>query len=401
VGLDGIIFAQARSSSVCANVTPASLQVLYGGVGGTGTSAACNDPARVQAVNDLVLCLSLPGAADLHLLRRDDVSGTSDALNSLTGIKNYCNNGSAAYGASSGPSNGANLDNDPIRKNCITQLTSCERPIDSASGAACPKGTHGLVIALSEADDLASGCPISVSATIGTRISVRSGSRDMLGVSGLEATKQAKAFLVNKIGPTLASIRGGSYPLARPLMINSKEDNALVNYEQEFYHRVTAKKSLTGDTYSDGSTPSGYTPNFGRCYTDRYLNKYGFISCVRDCQLDISANSGNLCEDGLSKARLDTIVGRDCAETGGSCSATLACCTGVACGADGKCPAGPAVGASCTAHNKCDSGFCSSGTCATRAAGESCVMDRNCASGLTCTVKCGSGQACKLGVCGT
>lgn len=208
------------------------LMVVLAGVDGSGTIAACSDPRRVQAVNDLTQCL---GVAELdHLYRRDDNSGTTDTIRDRLLVTpqsstapgsdptrypwiggRFCNgkaiggiDGSAlqlglcsvtrtqlckadgstgagppAWGlCPSGETCQFNLNNqdfDPIRRPCVPgdathAPTTCT---DLTTGVACngltdPPGTNctqGLVVALSDTDP---GDPVNVT-DITTSIAAR------------------------------------------------------------------------------------------------------------------------------------------------------------------------------------------------------------------------------------
>src|SRR5215813_9829221 len=85
VGLDAAVIVQKNVSTRCPNIqefkdapgNPAThwLKLILGGVDGTGSAAACSNPARVEAVQALADCMHVDHIE--HFYRRDNNSGTT------------------------------------------------------------------------------------------------------------------------------------------------------------------------------------------------------------------------------------------------------------------------------------------------------------------------------------
>src|SRR5215468_4875791 len=69
---NGSAFNNLASTSNYSNL----LMIILSGVDGSGSIAACSDPRRIQAVQDLAGCMGVDHIE--HLYRRDDNSGTTD-----------------------------------------------------------------------------------------------------------------------------------------------------------------------------------------------------------------------------------------------------------------------------------------------------------------------------------
>lgn len=86
IGLDGVsLFVKADNTA-----TKISLDVLrsiYGGIDGSGSTAACADAARVH---DFAKLEPSSNAGTIHALRRNDESGTTETFKALVGVKAFC-----------------------------------------------------------------------------------------------------------------------------------------------------------------------------------------------------------------------------------------------------------------------------------------------------------------------
>src|SRR5215813_3733139 len=125
LGLDAAVIIQKNVATKCPNIqefrslpgNPAThwLQLLLGGIDGSGSAAACSHSARLDALQAIADCMNVLQID--HFYRRDDNSGTSDTMKEKLGVCNFCNNGT---GVSKGPMNTSNADNDPIRRQCVS-----------------------------------------------------------------------------------------------------------------------------------------------------------------------------------------------------------------------------------------------------------------------------------------
>jgi hypothetical protein len=333
--------AGAACSATCVNYNSV-MSIILSGVDGSGTIAACADPRRVQAIQDVAGNL---GATTLsHLFRRDDNSGTTDTFKDrIMVVKNtgaqatryvytggrFCNgtaigqitSASAQQGicsvsrattcftnadcAASGAGqvcqyNLNNQDFDPIRRPCTPSdatraPTTCT---DMTTGARClasdnnPNCTQGFIVALSDTDPGASDITVS----IGKRVGLGDGS--VIGYAGREAALNtgAKALKVNTIGSTDDNVRPGTYLLARRLFI-----------QNTFVNSVDANDIPT-DTETANSVKGGGNDQLtkeqalwtavlsNRTLMDPIVRQYNFIRCAAAGDgADPSLESGNLC----------------------------------------------------------------------------------------------------------
>ena len=249
------------------------LMVVMGGVDGSGTLAACSDPRRVQAVQDLASALGV-STID-HLYRRDDNSGTTDTWKdriitiassadprypwlggrfcngqSIGGINGaatqtgFCATGTpltvttttctkdanCATVAPASPSNACwfnrnNQDLDPIRRPCVAAdathaPTSCTNVL---TGAPCNPGdvncTQGLVVALTDADPGSTDITTSIAARIKNDSTGQS-----VGYAGKEAVlpgKGTKGLTINTTSFSDTNVRKGTYLLSRRLFLQN------------------------------------------------------------------------------------------------------------------------------------------------------------------------------------
>jgi hypothetical protein len=251
--------------------------IILSGVDGSGTLAACSDPRRVRALQDLAFNLGLGGSVN-HIYRRDENSGTTDTFKDRIMVVNATSDttlypltgGRFCNGASIGGINGAavqqglcsvsravcttdancptgqkcwfnlnNPDYDPIRRPCTPDLpglapTSCT---DMTTGLPCrPEDgnsncTQGLIVALSDTD--AAGSTVTdITTSIGYRIGQGDGS--LIGYAGREAASSTfvtAALAINGIRPTDDNVRASTYLLARRLFIQNGFVNSTSVYD--------------------------------------------------------------------------------------------------------------------------------------------------------------------------
>ncbi|MEI6225929.1 MAG: hypothetical protein WCS72_14320 [Deltaproteobacteria bacterium] len=334
------------------------LEIILSGIDGTGSTAACADPRRVQAIADLAACQGV--SAINHFYRRDDNSGTTDTFKDkiMRGGAGgrFCNG--AALGSLGGNKAHPNLNNqdlDPIRRPCdVSSATRSQVTCtDVTTGALCNSSaatcTQGFITALSEND----GTISDITVTIGARVAADSTGATM-GFAGREGAKvnpNANAAFVNTNPPTNDLVRLDSYMLARRLFLQRGPANPTLDAGVDFNATNTAPPPAAGPpagclttpptvtgaacgnqrvnntavltaglTCPDGSAnlcagggttqrgledtlfnymtdPGGSaSPDGapGRCNTDPIVVQYGFIPCLDSC-LDTPTGSANLC----------------------------------------------------------------------------------------------------------
>lgn len=130
IGWDGLAVARHRpDTDQCNDLGGAqwdtTLRTIYGGVDGSGSFAACDDPARHQLLNNYDEVFNRAGlgcgtesCTELrHAYRRGERSGTTGVFKSLVGVDNFCN---VEDPASEDHLLNDNQDNDPVRRCCAT-----------------------------------------------------------------------------------------------------------------------------------------------------------------------------------------------------------------------------------------------------------------------------------------
>jgi hypothetical protein len=249
------------------------MSVILSGVDGSGTLAACADPRRVQAVQDLAQYLGV--ATIQHFIRRDENSGTTDTFKDRIMVVNATSDavayprtgGRFCNGASIGGISGSTLqqglcsanrstvctadvqcdaitpnskcwfnlnnpDYDPIRRPCLAAdatnaPTSCT---DMTTGLRCQASdgnvncTQGLIVALSDTDPGSS----DITTSIGNRVGSSAG--DVIGFAAREAAQGAlttKALAINTHRSTDVKVRNSLYLLARRLFIQNSFANSV------------------------------------------------------------------------------------------------------------------------------------------------------------------------------
>ena len=322
------------------------MEVILSGIDGSGTTAACSDPRRVQAVADFSSANGV--AAITHVYRRDENSGTTDTFKDKVAVGRFCNgNAIGVLGTNTSNYNLNNQDFDPIRRPCDAPNASriAVACTDLTTGLACtdsvanPNCTQGLVTALSDNDPGISDITVSIA----TRVSNDS-TGATIGYAGREgvriSTLNTAGPLINTFPPSDTLVRANNYMLSRRLFLqrgpNSPPLDSTVNPTatsvrsnstgvcpsgQTCTERVqntnTTSSTIkcpqnTGNICAGGGTtqtafedalfnymtdPAGLGSQDaapGRCNTDPILKQYGFLTCLDDCTLTPSGGS-NLC----------------------------------------------------------------------------------------------------------
>jgi hypothetical protein len=313
------------------------MSVILSGVDGSGTLAACADPRRVQALQDLAGCM---GVADIeHLYRRDDNSGTTDTFKDRIMVTaaadtrypyvggRFCNGTSIGNITGTTLQTGVcsvtrtnttckvdancptgevcqfnlnNQDFDPIRRACVAAdgthaPTSCT---DMTTGRTCqatdnnPNCTQGVIVALTDPD------PGTDSATnaIGARVK-NDASGQSMGYAGREAVlpgKGTRGLTVNKVGFSDANVRKEAYLLSRRLFLQNS-----VAAGQPLVDQPSDTASFNGLT-GQGTNQLTAEQNFFNWITQRpnldpIVSKYNYITCHTDPTVDPCGLSNNLC----------------------------------------------------------------------------------------------------------
>lgn len=314
------------------------MSVVLSGVDGSGTMAACSDPRRIQAVQDIANLLGVTTIS--HVLRRDDNSGTTDtfkdrimvvpnvgaiaarytwtggrfcngtALGGINGAavqQGICSNNrallcttSAACGAGTCQFNLNNQDFDPIRRPCMAATATAAPTIctDMVTGLRCqasdgnPNCTQGLVVALSDVDPGAS----DITTSIGKRIGASTG--EIMGYAGREAGSAVfgtKTLNINTIQSIDDRVRDSTYLLARRLFvqnsfINSTDVNDIPTDNQ-------TANAVTGGSVDQRNKEQAFWNGFlsNRLKMDPIVRQFNFVRCGTVDGEDPGTLSNNLC----------------------------------------------------------------------------------------------------------
>lgn len=237
-------------STLCQDVSPGyipgqqdtapvdnSIARILGGVNATagtvskGKTSECADPRRIAALDALASCQGVDQI--LHILRRDDKSGTQDTFREHLNFAYWCN-GNSPGNINAPGSNLKNEDLDPIRRPCVgadgTKVqTRCTyyptvQTCTAGSAAITVPGygtvpcTQGLVVALSENDPGAKDITISIGRRVGLDLTYRT-----LGLAGLASNDpvnlKTQGATINTNTYEVDNIRLKAYMLARKLFI--------------------------------------------------------------------------------------------------------------------------------------------------------------------------------------
>ena len=418
--LSGTGFGPCRNLFATLGQPNSILSLVLGGVGGVGTTEACRDQRRLDAIDQLAACFTGVDYLE-HFYRRDDRSGTSDTFKERLGVDRFCNGRAPGLqsGTTSPDTNLYNDDSDPVRRACIpadathaktvcTKWPSTEQCQNTPTVAGC---TQGFVVALSERD------PDPTTPDMTTSIAGRvlgDGSYRTVGFAGREASrvKGNTAPMFNWISPSDYSVRNGKYFLARRLFVNWADTNT------DAASGGAAQRTAETSLYNWMTDPNG-DPLPGRFNVDPIMVNHGFLPCTTDST--DPTDTDNLCNSEWPIPAAQ-VTSKQCIPPGINGNGSDACCsTGATSVASTPCPAytcsGITSGCSSTAeccsstpgmtcqdlgtgHNACCVGGSPSGpdyTCTTNA--ECCSNSCN-----TTTGKCGNppGQSCTANAdCGT
>lgn len=283
------------------------LAIVLGGVDGSGSFAACADPRRINAVQDLAALQGTPSGTINHFYRRDDNSGTTDTFKEKLRVDRFCNGRAVGInGTNKTNTNLNNQDYDPIRRPCAVipgqRATACTDvtvtpPVACSSGPTC---TQGLVVALSVGDN--DTTLADVTATMGSRVDADA---DSVAFAGRAAVKDP-AYLVS--GPSIRtrttgdnSVRLGLYMLSRRLFVNYADwdgDGATATgYGATGTNNTTLGNSTAAPDAvridAEGRLWNWMTAD--RFNYDPVARGQGFITCDTDPGTDVCGLPGNLC----------------------------------------------------------------------------------------------------------
>jgi len=353
LGLDAAVFVQKNVATKCPNVqefkslpgNPAThwMQLILGGVDGSGSKAACSHSARLGALQALADCMNVLQID--HFYRRDDNSGTSDTMKEKLGLCNFCNNGT---GSSKGPLNTNDADNDPIRRACVSGASFSPTP--------CNGGTLGLVVALSQPDPGASDITVS----IGKRASLDPNGQTV-GYAGREAAYSVPGTTkinVHTIIPTIPNVRVGLYDLSRRLFLQKgdlNDPNVVAADPTGEQAKLLAWATGIGQSAFPSCTDSLGNPICGRPNMDPVMKQFGFVTC--DDDPFNTPVPPNLCGSTPPPYTAPTCTA--CGAVGATCTGGTQCCSGSCTG--GACVACFATGFACASNTDCCSGHCDTG----------------------------------------
>jgi hypothetical protein len=455
-GLDAAVLVRNDSSATCGNAdlpllpadptkakpndttlvnifqTPGSgydqmLEVILSGFDGSGSTAACADPRRIQVVLDFAACNNVPNVR--HFYRRDDNSGTTDTFKDKVAVQRFCNG--AAVGVLTARADGKfnlnNQDYDPIRRPCDTataarKQTTCT---DLTTGLICnttaANCTQGLVVALSEGDPATT----DVTRSIAERVKADA-TGQIFGYAGREAVRLAaggtQAVFINTNPPEDDLVRADNYMLSRRLFlmrapaIPSRDATAFVSgqpaptfdstngvrlcngvatpsggcNERALDNASTTQKcpsSSTNNCTGGGTAQRDmedalftWMTQLGpdkRCNLDPIMRNWGFLPCLDDCLVN-PTGAENLCSKTpyapvpSTPSACIPSAATPLAGTGLWTGAAVACTTGQIC---------CSTGAACPGTLTCPA---ATGRPVNSACWPS-AQQGSCAAGLTCT----------------
>ncbi|HUM12981.1 MAG TPA: hypothetical protein VLT82_18680 [Myxococcaceae bacterium] len=285
-----------------ANCYDQVLEVVLSGVDGSGSTSACADPKRVQAIADFSRRF---GGTLRHLYRRDENSGTTDTFKDKIAVQRFCNGGAVGVlGANKTHPNLNNQDLDPVRRPCDNPIPGVREQVtctDTSTGAACTSDparadfsancTQGFITALSENDSGITDITVTIANRAGSDASGLT-----VGYAGREAIRLPAGTTagpsINTNPPTDALVRQDVYLLARRLFL--QRGPALPAFDS------TANEAAT---FVRTTAAGGACPDPGGC-RERVTNDgpTGTIACP-DGNTDGAGGTANLCKGGGSKQR--------------------------------------------------------------------------------------------------
>jgi len=402
------------------------LMIILGGVDGTASIAACSDPRRVQALQDLAACMGVDHIE--HVFRRDDNSGTTDTwkdriIVTASGADprypwvggRFCNNqnigsingATAQSGVCSvtrsnttckvntdcpaGETCQFNLNNqdfDPIRRSCTPSdgshaPTSCT---DMTTGKPCqasdnnPNCTQGLVVAITDFDPLSTDETTSISARV-----KNDSTGQTIGYAGREAVaagRGTRALTMNTTGPTDSNVRKEAYLLARRLFLQNGGLSGTTN-DDLIDDLAGPNINIQGKGANQFAAEQAFfTYATNHANVDTIVQSLGFITCAPNAGDDPCALPNNLCAKtpaAAIAAPLGALVPNGSFAASGTGGAKTINSIGRVWNGTSL------VAASCAAGASCVGGTCTSGlTCpdaAARPLNAACTQDSDCASG--------------------
>jgi ABC-type phosphate transport system substrate-binding protein len=294
------------------------IELIVSGIDGSGSTAACSDPRRVQAVADFAAANNVPTLDTFY--RRDDNSGTTNIFQDKMAVGRFCNGRARGIlGTNTVNPNLNNQDLDPIRRPCTlatgqlatnctnvatgVSCTPASNPAGCAGTNTCPC-THGLVVALSVGDPP----QVDVTTTIADRVAADLNGQTF-GYAGREAARQpgapTNAPFMNSTTYNDGVVRLDQYLLSRRLYVNFAPDNTSLGTGGGGAPRIVAESALfnfmtdpAGTLNADGSV--------GRCNMDNIVKAHGFIPPTSSCTTPATGN--NLCAKTPFPAALSTLA---------------------------------------------------------------------------------------------
>jgi hypothetical protein len=425
---DGSAFNNLTPTDNYSNV----FMVILSGVDGTGSLAACSDPRRVQAIQDLAACMGV--STINHLFRRDDNSGTTNTFQDRLMIVGssadprypwiggrFCNgqsigewNGTVLQQGICSVTRGTtcttdascptgekcfynlnNQDLDPIRRPCSASSgtlapTTCT---DMTTGAPCALGdgnancTQGFIVAITDVDPGKSDETTSIAGRVATDTGGQT-----IGYAGLEAVKAGtgtRGFTLNSIGYSAGNVRKGTYLMSRRLFLQ----NALVS-TQPLADQPSDTATSLGIT-GQGADQITAEQNFFAWATvhqniDPIVSQYNFVTCLPNSASNVCAASNNLCSTtaGPVAGALGALVPNGSVSSGGTGGAKTINSQGFVWNGT------TAVAPTCTGTAACAGGTCAAGACPAfsgRSQYSACSVDADCVTGLHCVDVLGQG----------
>jgi hypothetical protein len=304
------------------------LGLVLGGVGGEGSTEACRDQKRLDAIDQLAQCFK--GVTYLeHFYRRDDRSGTADTFKERLRVKRFCNGRAPGVDSAGNDYNMNNDDADPVRRACVaadsthaaTPCTLWPTTTQCTGGTGC---TQGFLVALSQRDPDAS--TVDITTSIAARVRNDPYLRTV-GFAGREASKWAgnTAPMVNSVSSSDVSTRNGKYFLSRRLFVQWAAGNLSGD-------RLTQETAL----YNWMTDPDGDIA--GRYNVDPLLTAHGFLPCM-PTRGQTPVSTSNLCNSETPIRPAETTP-KQCIPAGATGNAADICCaTGTTSPASpGTCP---------------------------------------------------------------
>jgi hypothetical protein len=233
------------------------LQLILSGFDGSGSTAACAHPARVQAIADFS---SAFGSTIRHFYRRDENSGTTDTFKDKINVGRFCSGTAVGVlGANKVHPNLNNEDHDPIRRPCDVSQTGVREAVnctDLSTGLQCNTSaascTQGFLTALSENDPGISDITVTIATRVGNDLSGLT-----VGYAGREGIRLGAATtsgpFINTNPPTDALVRGDVYLLSRRLYLMRGPAQPNLDTAALGTNRTQVRANTAGGVCPDGT----------------------------------------------------------------------------------------------------------------------------------------------------